>query len=61
MTSSICGQLASKFRGSLIGGLIGDCLGSPFEGEFPISKSVLQNFISAQLDEAHKGLNLTCN
>lgn len=25
--------LKSKFRGSLLGALIGDCLGSPFEGE----------------------------
>ncbi|XP_042903943.1 ADP-ribosylhydrolase ARH3 [Parasteatoda tepidariorum] len=38
--------LAAKFRGCLIGSLIGDCLGAPFEGDFPISKSVLGNFFT---------------
>lgn len=37
--------LRSKFRGSILGGLIGDCLGSPYENEELLSngmKIVLQ-------------------
>lgn len=34
----------SKFRGSLLGVLIGDCLGSPYEGEYNVSRIVLQRF-----------------
>ncbi|XP_069679686.1 ADP-ribosylhydrolase ARH3-like [Periplaneta americana] len=37
-------SLASKFRGCLLGSLLGDCLGAPFEGDVEISKSVLQNY-----------------
>jgi ADP-ribosylglycohydrolase len=47
-------QLVNKFRGCLTGGLIGDCLGAPFEGEFPISKTVLFNFVTKQLEETNK-------
>ncbi|PRD28455.1 UNVERIFIED_CONTAM: Adprhl2 [Trichonephila clavipes] len=48
MTSTILSNsgLLSKFRGSMIGGLIGDCLGAPFEGDSPISKRILGNYIS---------------
>ncbi len=52
--SSAMSQLVNKFRGCLTGGLIGDCLGAPFEGEFPISKTVLFNFVTKQLEETNK-------
>uniref|UniRef100_A0A1B6CBF3 ADP-ribosylhydrolase ARH3 n=1 Tax=Clastoptera arizonana TaxID=38151 RepID=A0A1B6CBF3_9HEMI len=39
-------KLTSKFRGCLIGALLGDCLGVPFEGESSVSKIVLQNFFN---------------
>jgi poly(ADP-ribose) glycohydrolase ARH3 len=35
-------SLATKFRGCLVGGLLGDCLGAPYEGHRGISKTVLQ-------------------
>lgn len=34
--------LANKFRGCLIGSLLGDCLGAPYESEDHVSKVVLQ-------------------
>jgi poly(ADP-ribose) glycohydrolase ARH3 len=37
-------SLASKFRGCLVGGLLGDCLGAPYEGDYGISKTVLQKY-----------------
>ncbi|XP_075223533.1 ADP-ribosylhydrolase ARH3-like isoform X2 [Lycorma delicatula] len=36
--------LANKFRGCLVGALLGDCLGAPYEGEYNISKVVLQKY-----------------
>lgn len=36
--------LASKFRGCLVGGLLGDCLGAPYEDDYRISKTVLQKY-----------------
>jgi poly(ADP-ribose) glycohydrolase ARH3 len=36
-------SLASKFRGCLVGGLLGDCLGAPYEGFRP-KKKVLQKY-----------------
>ena len=47
-------NMVSKFRGCLIGGLIGDCLGAPFEGDRTIARSVLNNYMKKQLDETHK-------
>lgn len=47
-------SLVSKFRGCLIGGLIGDCLGAPFEGDQTVTKSLLTNFLTKRLDERHK-------
>lgn len=38
--------LASKFRGCLVGALLGDCIGVPFEGDSPISKRILNNYLS---------------
>lgn len=39
-------MLAKKFRGSLMGALIGDCFGAPYEGDSPrtISDTQLQSF-----------------
>jgi len=38
--------LPSKFRGCLVGTLIGDCLGSPFEGEYEeVSSVVLKKYV----------------
>jgi poly(ADP-ribose) glycohydrolase ARH3 len=37
-------SLASKFRGCLVGGLLGDCLGAPYEGDTVTSKTVLQQY-----------------
>ncbi|KAH7981552.1 hypothetical protein HPB49_025330 [Dermacentor silvarum] len=54
VTNSVC-SLAGKFRGCLVGSLLGDCLGAPFEGDFPISKSVLTSYVSKLLDESAKG------
>lgn len=38
--------LRSKFRGCLLGGLLGDCLGAPFEGDpfTPGAKIVAQRY-----------------
>ncbi|XP_066995211.2 ADP-ribosylhydrolase ARH3 [Anabrus simplex] len=38
--------LAAKFRGGLLGSLIGDCLGAPYEGDVNISKVVLQQYFN---------------
>ncbi|GBN11288.1 Poly(ADP-ribose) glycohydrolase ARH3 [Araneus ventricosus] len=38
--------LLSKFRGCMIGSLIGDCLGEPFELRTRASKTVLRNYFS---------------
>jgi len=37
-------SLASKFRGCLVGGLLGDCLGALYEGHHHISKTALQKY-----------------
>jgi len=37
-------SLDSKFRGCLVGGLLGDCLGAPYEGRFTIKKTELQEY-----------------
>ncbi|XP_064465926.1 ADP-ribosylhydrolase ARH3-like [Ornithodoros turicata] len=55
VTNSVC-ALAGKFRGCLVGSLLGDCLGAPFEGDFPVSKSVLTSYVSKLLEESSKGL-----
>lgn len=55
VTNSVC-LLAGKFRGCLVGSLLGDCLGAPFEGDFPVSKSVLSSYVAKLLDESAKGL-----
>jgi poly(ADP-ribose) glycohydrolase ARH3 len=35
-------SLVSKFSGCLVGGLLGDCLGAPYEGYIEIPKTVVQ-------------------
>ena len=56
-----CPNLASRFRGCMLGSLIGDCLGQPFEGEErPISKSVLNSYFEKLHDSNLKG-NLIYN
>ncbi|PSN57802.1 Poly(ADP-ribose) glycohydrolase ARH3 [Blattella germanica] len=37
-------SIASKFRGCLVGSLLGDCLGAPYEGDYCISKVILQKY-----------------
>jgi hypothetical protein len=44
-------QIKSKFRGCLLGGLIGDCLGYPFENDPQVSKSVLTNYLQKILND----------
>lgn len=50
--------LKSKFRGCLLGALLGDCLGSPFEGDqFTAgTKGVLQKNIDKLEGPSFKGL-----
>ena len=40
-------MLRDKFRGCLVGALLGDCLGAPFEGDSlgPISRHRIENVI----------------
>ncbi|XP_035204839.1 ADP-ribose glycohydrolase ARH3-like [Stegodyphus dumicola] len=40
-------MLASKFRGCMIGALMGDCLGAPFEGDSRVSNRVLSNYFNS--------------
>ncbi|CAL8127016.1 unnamed protein product [Orchesella dallaii] len=47
--------MLSRFRGSMLGSLMGDCLGSPFEGEASIGKVFLNNYFS-QLGDPKKRL-----
>ena len=52
-----CPDLASRFRGCMLGSLVGDCLGQPFEGEDrPISKSVLNSYFEKLHDSSLKGI-----
>lgn len=49
--------LKSKFRGCLLGGLLGDCLGAPFEGD-PLSlgaNKVIQNYFDKLEEPDVKG------
>ncbi|XP_068249415.1 ADP-ribosylhydrolase ARH3-like [Palaemon carinicauda] len=42
--------VASKFRGCMVGALMGDCFGAPFEGDINISRSVLNSYFKRLLD-----------
>lgn len=51
--------LRSKFRGSMLGVLVGDCIGSPYEGEetlTPGMKTVLQQSFDKLERVEFKGL-----
>lgn len=50
-TMAASNMLKSKIRGCLLGGLIGDCLGAPFEGESPVGRVVLKNYFTKLLIE----------
>lgn len=47
--------MRSKFRGSLLGVVIGDCLGSSYEGEYNISRVVLQRYFDKLTGPYFKG------
>lgn len=53
--------LRSKFRGCLLGSLLGDCLGAPFEGDVISSgdKLVIKNYLDKLLVPDFKGEFLT--
>jgi poly(ADP-ribose) glycohydrolase ARH3 len=55
MAEVVTPSLLSKFRGSLIGALIGDCLGAPFEEE-RVSTSKLEKFINDLLNKDSREL-----
>jgi len=48
-------QLQSKFRGCLVGALVGDCLGAVYEGDQVVSKTVLNRFFTGLKDSNKKG------
>lgn len=52
MASIDSNLLASKFRGCLVGGLLGDCLGAPYEGAYGVSKKELQKYFD-KLEEPY--------
>ncbi|GIZ02300.1 ADP-ribose glycohydrolase ARH3 [Caerostris extrusa] len=56
MTSAVLSNpgLLSKFRGCMIGTLIGDCLGAPFEGDELVSNRILGNYFSNLLNGGSK-------
>ncbi|KAG7170292.1 ADP-ribose glycohydrolase ARH3-like [Homarus americanus] len=37
-------MMAGRFRGCMVGALMGDCLGAPFEGEPRATRSILQSY-----------------
>jgi poly(ADP-ribose) glycohydrolase ARH3 len=43
-------MLLNKFRGSLVGVLVGDCLGGPFEGVAAVVNSHINTYFSQMLD-----------
>lgn len=50
--------IKSKFRGCLLGSLIGDCVGAPFEGDIVTSgdKIVIQRYFEKLQDPSFKGV-----
>ena len=45
MSNRLVGVVAiNKFKGSLIGALLGDCLGAPYEGDDKLNSDVLQDY-----------------
>jgi poly(ADP-ribose) glycohydrolase ARH3 len=47
-------SLASKFRGCLVGGLLGDCLGAPYELRKRTKKAGLQQYFDTLEDPYFK-------
>ncbi|ODN02079.1 Poly(ADP-ribose) glycohydrolase ARH3 [Orchesella cincta] len=47
--------MLSRFRGSMLGSLMGDCLGGPFEGDAVVSRTHLNNYFQ-QLRDPKKRL-----
>ena len=47
--------MAGRFRGCLVGALMGDCLGAPFEAEPRASPSVLNSYFKRLNDPDLKG------
>ena len=48
--------LAGRFRGCLVGSLIGDCLGAPFEFDNRTSVSVLNKYFQKMSDPKLKSM-----
>ena len=48
--------LSQRFRGCLVGGLLGDCLGAPFEGESRPAVAILNKYFQKLEDPGFKGL-----
>ena len=50
----------SKFRGCLLGGLIGDCIGSPFEGDKVVGRGALLSYFNKLLttDKSSRSLQI---
>lgn len=50
-------MLKSSFRGCIMGGLLGDCLGAPFEGDplSPGAKKIIQNYFDKLEEPNIKG------
>ncbi|XP_014292809.1 ADP-ribosylhydrolase ARH3 [Halyomorpha halys] len=46
--------IASKFRGALVGALIGDCFGAPFDHDGKVSKVILQKYFDKMEDPSFK-------
>ncbi|KAL1490314.1 hypothetical protein ABEB36_013030 [Hypothenemus hampei] len=53
----VSNQIQSKFRGSLLGSLMGDCLGAPFEGELVSSgdKIIIQRYFDKMEKPEYEG------
>lgn len=54
MSIQLSNIVRSKLRGALLGGLVGDCLGSPFEGEATVGRTFLANYLKKLLVETTK-------
>ncbi|KAF2360533.1 ADP-ribosylation/Crystallin J1 [Trinorchestia longiramus] len=47
-------DMLGRFRGCLLGALAGDCLGAPFEMDYSVALSVLNNYINKLADPTTK-------
>lgn len=47
--------MAGRFRGCMVGSLMGDCLGAPFEGEPRSTRSVLNSYFKRLAEPDLKG------